>query len=259
MPIIKPNPPILQPNHPLNRGLVGAWLFTEGAGIRANDASLRGRSSTFVGGPTWAGGRAGVAYHNNLAIAYADLGDNILSMPFSVSAWVKIDALGSVGHVIWSQADAASTTDRHALCVDSTNSFKFSALSTSTGATSFNNSALSVAAAAAGFWYHLVGVWVSITSRTLYVNGVFQSTNTASVVPSAQTRARIGQFADSTPNWEINGSIDEVRLFNRALTPSEAQALSQSDHSEFRRQRMPVIWAGASARPMMPWLPQYRH
>lgn len=39
----KPRTPFIQRGHPLNRGLVGAWLFTEGSGLLAQDSANGGR------------------------------------------------------------------------------------------------------------------------------------------------------------------------------------------------------------------------
>ena len=61
MGIFKPLPPRLQRGHPLARGLVGAWEFTEGSGLMAYDSSGYGNHGTLENGAAWSGGRAGSA------------------------------------------------------------------------------------------------------------------------------------------------------------------------------------------------------
>lgn len=76
-------------------------------------------------------------------------------------------------------------------------------------------------------WYHLVGVLPSVSSRTLYVNGIFRSTTTGTpggtVVPNNYL---IG--AQNIAGTIVNphsGQLAEVAIWNAALTAEEAFAL----------------------------------
>ncbi len=87
-----------------------------------------------------------------------------------------------------------------------------------------------------GRWYHIVGVWAAANSRSLYIDGVFQATNTANRVPSTIDRTFIGQFADLTPNWELRGQLASVVFHSRALTAKEIA----DDHNNPHRLITPV-------------------
>ena len=69
-------------------------------------------------------------------------------------------------------------------------------------------------------WHHLVGVGDSDSAR-LYIDGSLVATSTGGVsninVPGANFR--IG-YENTRPSY-FNGTIDEVRIYNRALTADE--------------------------------------
>jgi hypothetical protein len=77
-----------------------------------------------------------------------------------------------------------------------------------------------------GTFSHVTGVFTG-TAFNLYLNGVLIANKTALVtaIPSNLLPFRIG--ADSAGNVRFTGSIDETRLFGRALSATEVQALHQ--------------------------------
>ncbi len=84
--------------------------------------------------------------------------------------------------------------------------------------------AQSTAALAFNSWYYIAGVW-NDTSRTirLYINGVLnRTTNTVGEPALSTTAPVIG--AGSTSSQYTNGTIDEVRIYNRALSAMEINA-----------------------------------
>ena len=78
-------------------------------------------------------------------------------------------------------------------------------------------------------WYHLAAVRSGSSGNwtiTLYVNGVFDKTSNTAVDPSTTslTTMRIGsKFAGGVSYFP--GSIDDVRIYNRALSASEIKQL----------------------------------
>jgi len=69
-------------------------------------------------------------------------------------------------------------------------------------------------------WYHLVGTNDGIYTR-LYVNGILENTFLEPIATGSQNsfigKSSSGQFT--------NGSIDDIRIYNRALTEQEITAL----------------------------------
>jgi hypothetical protein len=80
----------------------------------------------------------------------------------------------------------------------------------------------------AGQWYHLVGVGTN-KSYLFYINGVLQQSNHVSNMGSLSSDSHtIGTMFDDFGqyyNHYLNGSVDELRIYNRALSDSEIQAL----------------------------------
>jgi Tfp pilus assembly protein PilE len=76
----------------------------------------------------------------------------------------------------------------------------------------------------AGTWYHLTGTFDGSLMR-IYVNGT-QCTNTASQTDIGDTTGllRIGQQKTGQNRW-FDGTIDDVRIYNRALPLSEIQTI----------------------------------
>ncbi|XZF16160.1 LamG-like jellyroll fold domain-containing protein [Chitinophagaceae bacterium MMS25-I14] len=77
-----------------------------------------------------------------------------------------------------------------------------------------------------GIWYHLAATWNGTNSSSikLYVNGVSVgsvSGSTTNVVNPAGSTFRIGQWSDAGTTRYFNGSVDEVRLWNRERTQAE--------------------------------------
>ena len=75
-------------------------------------------------------------------------------------------------------------------------------------------------------WYHVAGVY-NATARTLdiYVNGALNNGTLAGTVPASQfnptVNVNLGRRADG---FYFIGTIDEIRVYNRALSQAEIQA-----------------------------------
>ena len=75
-------------------------------------------------------------------------------------------------------------------------------------------------------WYHVAGVY-DAAARTLdiYVNGVRDNGVLLGTVPSSQVNSSVNvNIGRRTGGFYFNGLIDEVRIYNRALTASDIQA-----------------------------------
>jgi len=86
----------------------------------------------------------------------------------------------------------------------------------------FNN-VTSAATVTTGAWVHLAGTWDGSTVK-LYVNGILSGTAsvTGSNIVSSTNQLWIGGNSAGTPEM-FAGSVDEVRVWNRALCQSEIQ------------------------------------
>lgn len=70
-------------------------------------------------------------------------------------------------------------------------------------------------------WHHLVGTQVG-TTAVLYIDGVQCSTGTTTAIGNGTGTIDIGRFNNG---YYYSGTIDDVRVYNRALSATEVQAL----------------------------------
>ena len=80
----------------------------------------------------------------------------------------------------------------------------------------------------ANTWVHVVCVKSSTTGMTLYVDKVSKATNTGATGSGSATstgKNSIGMYHTSSDSLFFNGSIDQVRIFSKALNQSEVDAL----------------------------------
>lgn len=187
------------------------------------DASGNNYSGTGVGSPTFTSGKVGQALALSGAGQYvtaATFSPSFETMPYSVSLWFKTTNT-SAGNILSAGREGGCVTSPRVavvggrLEVDQNN-----------GCTSL--AALSNTAIVANTWYHVVAV-ISGSSISLYVNGQLDKTVTGTAnAGGPQGCLFIGAQQSDTCAGAYNffaGAIDEVKIFNRALTASDVAAL----------------------------------
>ena len=79
----------------------------------------------------------------------------------------------------------------------------------------------------AGVWHHVVFTYPGGAAK-VYIDGVSQSLTTQGSAPAAMQAStasvKIGKFGGTLDRY-FNGIIDDVRIYNRALSPAEAKLL----------------------------------
>ena len=91
--------------------------------------------------------------------------------------------------------------------------------------------ALSTGAIANRIWTHLCGTFNGSTIR-LYIGGILNATGSNGPISylAATANAKIGQYST---NYDWNGSIDDVMIFNRALSAEEISALYNASATKY--------------------------
>lgn len=80
-------------------------------------------------------------------------------------------------------------------------------------------------------WYHIVYT-VSGTTSTLYINGVNKGTSTVSSIGTSSGAMELGASTAPSDQW-LDGVIDQVRIFNRALTSTEVSTLYNEQATKY--------------------------
>jgi len=225
---------------PILRGCVGWWPLNDGAGTKVKDLSGNGNDGTQSGGVSWASTEKGTAASFDGVDDYFEVSDtDDLSFtsggsdsPFSVSAWVYLNS--SDGQMFIAKYESlspwrgewnlgSSGTKFYLQCVD--------------GAPSTRIRRDTVDSLPLSQWVLVTCVYdgtATDSSIALYVNGAAASSTAlgqgGSYVSMDNTKAPFtigtGVTGYATP-YETDGLIQNVRVWDRALTATEVSRLYQ--------------------------------
>ncbi|MDM8564109.1 PA14 domain-containing protein [Candidatus Halobeggiatoa sp. HSG11] len=138
---------------------------------------------------------------------------------FSVEAWAKVDNGGDYRNIVGNKTGTGSATGWLLRLNDSLTPQFFIADGSTT---LFTNGSTAVAI---GEWYHLAGVVDRSTETvTLYVNGEPVTTNSTANITTVNSGLAMRIGAWHIHSDYMSGDIDEVRVWNTALTKPEIQA-----------------------------------
>lgn len=217
----------------LRQGLVGAWCPSLGAsGYVLPNRARQMNNATHSGAITAAPGGTTLDISGT---QYADIGSSATLFPsltaVTWSGWVRMRSFTNA----YGSLQETQTT------ADVTTNYQFSPFIKSNGKLAcyvcngsyLNQSGYDGTGAftlAANTWYHLAFCYVASASISAWVNGVFDGSVTSGVVSTIQAASgpvRISNTVIGTTGARsINGQLDDIRLYNRALTLAEIRLLA---------------------------------
>jgi hypothetical protein len=213
---------------PQDASLVGWWTLDDGAGTTAFDSSLSRMPGTLRNGPVWTSGKRRGALGFDGVDDFVEIPKDprlYIPGPFTVAAWVYLTGApkSAYGMYVFSDYGLDGNHSTFALSIHHNRAPQFFWQHDRVA----HPRAVSPTPLALETWAHLAGVWDG-TTRTLYVNG----TSVASEA-TPQPRADIGHNTAigrpgvyHDPGMYFNGRIDDVRIYNRALSSMEIQSLA---------------------------------
>ena len=207
----------------LNRSLVAYWSFEDAPSNVARDRSGNGNNGTLTNGPKYTNGRIGQALAFDESNDYVGVGNAVVtSVPLTMCAWFKVVNITTDQALVWiGDKDVGAsfwglkfsgTLARKPVSFRVRGGGVNQLISTATGITS-------------NTWHHACAVSISSSLRRLYLDGREEVTGTSDVTPTASDDTNIGRFGDSSPSHYNSGLIDEVRIYNRALSENEIRQL----------------------------------
>lgn len=211
-------PQFTMPQPPDQANLVLHYALDEGSGHVATDSSGSGNHGTIEGNPAWITGVSGSALSFQGRRDYITTGKSLLSdlREFTIACWLK-------GNL--SQADRSGLVGQND-CVEY-------------GISSGNNIQIWSAASGAvnltwpydatADWHHIVAVGDG-TSVTIYLDGrpaASGGTPIADTYGASNFPVNIGGGGvfDAADNW-LTGDVDEIQIYQRALSAAEVAALA---------------------------------
>jgi len=190
--------------------LIAHWTFDETEGMYATD-SVGDNDAVVLGGIEWQpiGGQIEGALKLDGVSGYAITGEvlNPSDGPFSVIAWIKG---GAPGQVVLSQTGAANW-----LCTDSVEGYLMTELKE---AGRMGKSLLSQVYITDDFWHRIGFVWDG-SKRMLYVDGVVVAQDMQDGLIGSKNGIYIGCGKGMEIGTYFSGLIDDVRIYNRAVSP----------------------------------------
>jgi Concanavalin A-like lectin/glucanases superfamily/IPT/TIG domain len=204
-------------------GLVAAYSFEEGTGTTTADSSGNNNTGTLSSGVTWTTGRVGNAVSFNGTsgdITINDAPSLDLNGSFSLSAWVN--------------PATVSGTETLLIKETTTGCSYFLQIVNGQIDSGFNNGSSCIehvttnANLVAANWYLLTAVLDhNGNTYNTYLNGSLIASVAETGVPAPNTQPLVfGRSGCSTCGFErLNGILDEVKIYNRALSASEVQTL----------------------------------
>jgi hypothetical protein len=198
---------------------IGYWPLDATSGTVAIDTSGDGNNGT-VSGATWnPNGKVNGCLTFNGTNSYVQI-TNPVSGDFSIVVWVKTTQTAGLGQ--WYKGAGlvagyyGNANDFGTALVGGNFAF---------GVGNPDTTILSATAINDGNWHQCVATRVQATGATsLYVDGALQASGVANTnLLKASTTLEFGQIASGLGYF--NGSLDEIKIFNRALGNNEVTAL----------------------------------
>jgi hypothetical protein len=199
--------------------LVGWWRFDEGSGTVASDSSTNGNDGSLNGNPKWVAGHLGGALEFDGSGDYVDCGtDQSLDLTkWTVAFWLKANENKNYNGFVIKGLDAAENFE---VLGFADGSFHFPIIFTDGTRTYVNTS---VGVIVPGEWAHFAYSYDSTEGREFYKNGSLIFSDSESKTPRASTASlTIGN--EQPMSRYVNGAMDDVRIYNHALTDAEILA-----------------------------------
>jgi glucose/arabinose dehydrogenase/PKD repeat protein len=206
-------------------GLLAGYAFDEGTGTTAADASGHSLTGTLTNGATWMPAHFGQGVRLDGNDDYVNL-NNPSSLQFTgsmtISSWIYSSAFpGDDAAIVSKRTSNGYQLDTTIDTGPRVVSFK---LTNSSGGDMFRYGATTLQV---NTWYFVTGVYDAASqSLNVYVNGQLDNGPLVGTITSTQQNSAgnvlVGQRSGGGFNFV--GGIDNVRLYGRALTPSEIQA-----------------------------------
>jgi len=210
-------------------GLVARWQFEEGTGTTTADTSGNNYTGTLVNNPTWSTTVPTTNFTNTRAISFDGINDYVSTADIDVntitiSAWVKANTV-TTDYVVVKNFNGTNLP--YSLHVGGSYSpTQLDGMGFFAGfGPGWANSGVTTDIRGDGQYHHIAGTYDGTTLK-YYVDGVLRGSSLegSGNLPQNNNVVDIGVYR--TDNAYFSGLIDDVRIYNRALTLAEIGVLA---------------------------------
>jgi hypothetical protein len=192
------------------QGLVAGYAFDEGTGTVSADLSGSGNTAT-LNGASWTAGKygKGLAFNGTTSFVTAGVaGLPAVNQPKTISLWVYWPNKSSALQAIMALANPSLKSSVH-----------YGLKNTQVGVMGYGDTWMLMGRLPSVKAWHHFGYVFDGTQNRLYLDGKLISTSTIIPAAAAVTDFQIGRWVGGSEYFA--GSIDDVRIYSRALTVDE--------------------------------------
>ena len=220
-----------------SNSLVGFWKFDEGSGTSVSDSSGNGNNGTVIGA-NWTTGKYGNALNfspttttsPSASNTYVNVGNRSALNPtneLTMTAWVYIKS-DPWGALVISKTNAIYGFDLGYDNSDAGNGLYPEIWDTESNCFDFDSGTVLL-----NNWQFLAVTWKTGGNMTGYINGTQVAQIPASTLPIGSNILPVTIGRASWGSYGVNGTIDEVRIYNRSLSAAEISQIYQNEYVNF--------------------------
>lgn len=208
--------PLAPAESTINTGLAAHWKFDETSGTTANDSSGNSNHGTLTNmdpSTDWVAGKVGGALDldgTNDVVVVPDHATLDLVAPVTVAFWLNARSLSKSFNTFVSKWGAQHNYSPYA------NSSRMLCIYSNGGTCSSYQIPLNQ-------WVHIATVMTATNNTDIYINGRYHSSVARGTGATSSANVGIGNAPGYSEN--IDGIMDDVRLYNRGLSATEVAAL----------------------------------
>jgi hypothetical protein len=219
----------------INDGLIGYWKLDEGSGATTADASGYGHAGALYNSPVWnTSTPATMDFHDPYSLGFDRSGSakyvltgNIPKLDqaqnLTLSAWVRLASTPGGSGLTYMRFITLENEKAVLRYTDEDGTGKLQFYMRIGGST---HAILVDQAWATNTWYHVAGTYDGSTMR-LYLDGIEQ--DTLDIAGAADSGGWV-RLSHSGSDEALDGLLDDVRIYDRALSPTEIYNLAQGKH-----------------------------
>lgn len=211
-------------------GCVSYWSFDEGSGNIAYDSI--GINDGILHGAYWEKGISGNAVKLDGYDDYIELANNYdlkVTLPLSISIWIKFDSFNDYHNVIFVNDKWRYSKSYNGICLTYNSRDNVISINYGDGGTGAEDSRRTYLCDynfKANYWYHIVAIIKDYNNMDIYIdgdvlNGDFDGWG--GTLSYSSSNGYIGQ--NGYDGYFVDGIVDEVKLYEKALTKNEVNSL----------------------------------
>lgn len=207
-------------------GCIAYYRLDDASGTSAADATGSGNTGTLTNSPTWTTGQInGALSFATASTQYVDLGTGINPAAISYTAWIKATSFPNSYNCVLARSDAG--VNYTAMLIKSTGKLAFYVgNSAPTHVSSYDGVGSNTLST--GTWYFIALTFDSTSGLKGYVNASLDSSSGSAFATDTSAISTYIGGQPATAGRYFNGIIDEVGIWNRALTSTEVSDLYNS-------------------------------